>query len=128
MDDEKYGYCKVFVRAADQERVKAILVRLLGGAFERRNLVLDNLIVSVLPNSYASDPPDLGDDFVVWPTMIELSTEDPGDGRRFVATNAQVISALWDADLPAVAACDFEDELPWSGGIQRIQGPPAAES
>ena len=126
MDDEQFGYCTVFVRAVDQEAVKAILVRLLYGPFERRNLAPGNLIVSMLPNSYASDPPDLGDDFVVWSTMIELSTEDPGDGRRFVATNAQVISALWDADLPAVAACDFEDELPWNGGIRRVQSPPVA--
>ena len=36
----------------------------------------------------------------------------------------RMLVALWGADIRAVAACDFEDELPWSGGIARLSHPP----
>jgi len=120
VDEEKCEYCKIFVKATDPEPVKALLSALLGGTFQQRDMTVDHFDVAVLPNSYATDPPDLGDDFVVWPTMIELGMDEPVDAARMVATTSRVLVAFWDAGLPAVAACDYEDELPWAGGIQRV--------
>jgi hypothetical protein len=121
MGSEKYQYCKIFVKSSDHELVKTMLVQLFGGTFRRRDLQVGNLELRVLTNSYAPDPATLGPDFVEWPVMIEIAMDDPGDGAQMVAAATQVVTSFWQTDLPAVTACDFEDELPWNGGIQRMQ-------
>jgi hypothetical protein len=60
------------------------------------------------------------DDFVRWPVLIEAEAEDPSSRNPMVEVVARMLEALWKAGNPAVAACDFEDELPWAGGIRRV--------
>ncbi len=120
MGHDRYGYCKIFVKASDPEPVKDLLARLLGGTFHRRDLLIDGLAVSVLKNSDAAGPDEADDDFVRWPLLVELEAEQPTAADRMLGTSAQVLAALWESGRPAVAACDFENELPWQGGIERF--------
>jgi len=124
MRDDPYGYCKIFVNAAHPELVKSMLADLLGGTFHRRDMLIDGLAVSVLRNDDAAEPPRAEDDFVRWPLLIELDAEEPATAGRMRVTTARILTALWASSHPAVAACDFEDELPWRGGIARIGQPP----
>lgn len=39
-----------------------------------------------------------------------------------VDLTARVLTHLWPGGFPTVAACDYEDELPWRGGIARLDG------
>lgn len=118
MDEGKYRYCKIFVKGADQAAVKNMLAALLGHDFERHGMLLAGLDLEVRRNADAADVPT--DDFVRWPVTVELETDD-GDDHLMVDTTAAVLRQLWDAGYAAVAACDFEEELPWSGGIKRIR-------
>ena len=99
----------------------AMLTTLLNGKFTRRSMFLASLVVDVRRNSDAAGTADPGDDFVRWPVWVELEAAAEDSERVMGVTAAKVLQALWDVGCSAVAACDFEDELPWSGGILRIR-------
>jgi hypothetical protein len=120
MDDSTYLFCKIFVEGTDVDTVKSVLCTLLGGQFERHSLYLEGLVVDVRRNTDAVGAAGQGNDFVQWPVLVELDAEAQDGGRAIVETTAKVLRALWDTGHPAIAACDFEDQLPWSGGIQRL--------
>jgi len=122
MDESRCRYCKVFVKRGETDALMTMLATLLGGQFQRHSMFLAGFVVDVRRNADAADAADSGDDFVRWPVLVELEAES-GEGERALAeTAAEMLRALWDAGYPAVAACDFEAELPWSGGIQRLRG------
>lgn len=122
MADSRYRFCKTFVKGADTQTVMALLRGLLGGRVEHDSLMLPGLVIDVLPNPDVTYASGAADDFLRWPVMVEAEPDDPDDERAIVATMRRVLTALWDAGYPAVAACDFEDELPWGGGIRRVGG------
>jgi hypothetical protein len=122
MAADRYDYCKIFVNRADEAITMELLATLFGGQFQRHSMELDDVVVDARTNPDAAG--EAGDDFVRWPVLIELEAAEPGTssgGRSMVETVGRILTALWDGDQPAVAACDFEDELPWSGGIKRLR-------
>ena len=118
----KYRFCKVFVKGGESDALMAMLATLLDGHFQRHSMFLRGFVVDVRRNPDAADAADPGDDFVRWPVLVELEAEEEVGERALAEAAAEILRALWDAGYPAVAACDFEDELPWSGGIQRLHG------
>lgn len=112
-----YDFCKIFVRLDDPDQVMNALSGMFGGAFERRSLTLDFGIIDVLRN------PDFtaeSDDFVQWPVVVELEAQEPADAAVVVTAVSRILTVFWGTGSPAVAACDFEDELPWKGGIEQL--------
>lgn len=62
-------------------------------------------------------------DFTYWQAHVEIygaTAEPPG----CVDLTTTVLRTLWEHGYPAVAACDFEHELPWSGGGTCPEMPP----
>jgi hypothetical protein len=116
MADEKYEFCKIFVRAAEPPAVTGQLAELLGAQPQRRAFILADAIVDVLKNPDA----DLADDFIGWPTIVEVEAEPEASDRSIVALTSRIVESLWDSGWPAVAACDYEAELPWKGGLERL--------
>ena len=116
--DGRYDYCKVFVKHDEPSTVLVRLAARLGAETERRSLRLPGLVMDIRPNPDVDDA--AGDDFVRWPLIIEAEAEDPDSAGAMVPAISQVLNDLWEAAIPAVAACDFEDDLPWAGGIRRI--------
>lgn len=116
MDDSEF--CKIFVKA-DTSAVMTMLTNLLGAPFHRRSMSLPGLVLDVLPNP---DTDPTSGDFLRWPTQVELETTDSAAHQTLVETTRRIITTAWNTDTPAVAACDFEDQLPWNGGIARVQG------
>lgn len=116
-------YCEIFVRTdGTAATVLATLAELLGGHVRLRSLYLSGLVIDVRRNPRATGGGgEAADDFVRWPVTVELDGADT-DRATVVDTAARILTALWDAGQPAVAACDFEDELPWAGGIGRLRG------
>jgi hypothetical protein len=116
MADDVYRFCKIFLRSADPSEIKGMLASLLGGEFQRRSMYLTDVTVDVLKN------PDAGaeDDFVRWPTFVEVEAGDEAVNESVAGIISKIVEAMWEAGIPAVAACSFEDELPWRGGIGRL--------
>jgi hypothetical protein len=128
MTDTTYTYCKIFLKNIDQDAAKDRITRLFGREFQRHSMLLDGLTLEVRPNPDSDPNTAVGDDFLYWPTLIELDTEsatEPGmsevnAAQQMVDTASALIRTFWEDGFPAVAAADFEDKLPWNGGIQRI--------
>jgi hypothetical protein len=115
------GYCEIFVRAdGTAATVLAMLAEALSGEVQRRSLRVPGLVIDVRPNPDSRPTGDPGDDFVRWPVTVEVSAEG-ADRSTLVDTVARILTALWGSGQPAVAACDFEAELPWAGGIGRLR-------
>jgi hypothetical protein len=115
MTEETYRYCKVFVQRANPHTVTDLLTDFLGAQSQHRLWKLVDAVVDVSKN------PDTGaaDDFIGWPTIVEIEAEAGASSAAVVAITSRVVTAMWGAGLPAVAACDYEDELPWRGGLGR---------
>lgn len=120
MGETDYRFCKIFAETDEEPAVMGMLVDLLGGQFQRRDLYLQGLVVSVLPNPDAAET-DPGADFVRWPLLVELDAEGAEGEGTIVNVTSRIVTALWGAGTRAVAACDFEAELPWRGGIGRLR-------
>ncbi|GAA2637117.1 hypothetical protein [Streptomyces axinellae] len=117
MEDKDFDdYCKIFIKKDSTIAVMDMVSALTGGSFERRTMDLPHMVIDVLSN------PDKGlqEDFVAWPVIIEV--EKPGATRwdDYLEGVRAMLIYFWESETPAVAACDFEDELPWNGGISRI--------
>lgn len=116
--DGRYSYCKIFVKYDESSAMLARLAATFGVEPERRSLPLPGLVLDVRPNP--DRDPAADDDFVRWPITVEAEADDPDSPAVMVPTVRQILADLWGTDIPAIASCDFEDELPWQGGIQRI--------
>jgi hypothetical protein len=118
MSSGRYALCVMYVRDTSAEHAQTLLAQLLGAEVKRRTFYLPALSMDVRTN------PDVdtqaGDDFVRWPVLIEAEAENPSSPNPMVEVMSRILEALWDSGHPAVAACDFEDELPWAGGIKRL--------
>jgi hypothetical protein len=117
---DRYEYCKVFVARMSNDHAKAVITALLDEPFARNSIELPELAVDVRTNPDSLPPPDIGDDFVRWPLLVELERTAGTGGAAMVDTTSRILEALWAAGGSAVAACDFEDELPHAGGIRRM--------
>ncbi len=125
MEDQS-EFCRFFVEATDIAPVVDVLAAALGVPFAKNSATASGLDIDVWDNEYANGTPRFGEDFLEWPLTIEVSSEEspvPHDTTFDVVK--RILVALWDADIRAVAACDFEDELPWRGGIGRLSQKPS---
>jgi hypothetical protein len=114
MSPTRYEFCKMFVRADAPADVFGVLTEILDGTVVRRSVELPGATVEVLRNPDAS----IGDaaDFLFWPVLVEIESDG---SPAVVDLAARILSHLWDLGYPTVAACDYEEELPWRGGIAR---------
>ncbi|MEU5400164.1 hypothetical protein ABZ348_12840 [Streptomyces sp. NPDC005963] len=91
-----------------------------GGSFTRRWMTVEGIDIEVRRGPAARGRVDSCRDFVWWPVQIELEPSRPEGEARMVDSTRCVLAALWAAEAQAVAACDYEDELPWQGGSQLL--------
>jgi hypothetical protein len=118
----RYEYATAHVDAPDPDVVLAVLVAALGGRAEGDTLDVDGVVLDVRRNPDRAFPvgPAPGSEFLAWPVVVEAEGADPDDGTALVDALSRLLTALWEAGHRTVVAADFEDELPWSGGIARI--------
>jgi len=118
MTEGRYGSCSIYVKAPDALTVTRVLEATLQTTAENDVIQLPGVEMDARPN------PDYDatvvDDFVYWAVLVEADADSPDERDPMSPVMSNVVTALWQAGYPTVAACDFEDELPWSGGIQRI--------
>lgn len=116
MKPGRYDFCKMFVRSDSTATVLAEVMSVLDGRVERRSVTLPGAVVDVLSN-----PDSAGveaTDFLFWPVLVEVESDG---SSAVVGLTARILTHLWDRGLATVAACDYEDELPWRGGIDRAR-------
>ncbi|MFE9571043.1 hypothetical protein ACFYMW_21390 [Streptomyces sp. NPDC006692] len=116
MTDETHQFCKIFLCSPEPSAIMQALSELLGGVFLRRSMFLADATVDVLRNSDAGT----SEDFVGWPTIVEIEATREATNVSIRNIAAEVLTAMWSCDVPAIASCSFEDELPWHGGMDRL--------
>ncbi|OXM43675.1 hypothetical protein [Amycolatopsis alba] len=112
MADEGYEYCKIFFRAGTRAVVD-LLTAPLGVHADRGLFALSDMDVEVLQN------PDRGlaEGFIGWPVFVEVVPGKDTENASVVGIVSRILTAAQSSGIPAVAACDYEDELPWLGKV-----------
>lgn len=120
------SYCKMFVDA-QAKTVTPVVEAVLGQEFDDLDsLTVSGVDIEVNRNKDAFGPAATlwreggGSSFILWPALVELDNGDGDVTPEMVDVTARILTALWEDGQPAVAACDYEDRLPWSGGIARL--------
>lgn len=118
MNDElRAPDCKIFaeVDIADRE----LLGLVAGVVFAPERPLASRWEVEVLKNEdYDSKRlARFPDGFIYFRYTIDLYVSD-ADAREQAAVVADLLRALWAWGFPAVAACAYEDRLPYGGGYK----------
>ncbi|MFI7638087.1 hypothetical protein [Nonomuraea sp. NPDC049400] len=61
-----------------------------------------------------------GTDFPTWPIKMEIGRGN-ATSHQVIETVSKILTHAWQAGHDAVAACDYEDELPDHGGYPRYR-------
>lgn len=106
-------YCKLYVTgAADAAALKAVITAATGQPFERRTSTVNGLVVDVFDSGQRDAQAAASDDFVRWPTYLEIEpVDDTMAEDAFIAALAGLMNQLNTRGLRTVASCDFEDAL-----------------
>jgi hypothetical protein len=122
-----YSDASVYVDAVAAPRVVGRLRDLLGLVEDDgAELVVGPLRLEGAYNDYATGRRAHPFDFLQWPTVLECEAPSGAPAEEVVQAVAAVLEALWRGGFKAVAACDFEHELPARGGIDRYPYPASA--
>ena len=113
-----YRYCKLFVRDSDRQRVLDLVASTLSATVNRYTAAVGGLLLDVRRNGDSDSART--DDFLFWPIVVEVNAESTLDDKGVVDAISKLLRTAWGANMPTVAACPFESELPWSGGIDRV--------
>lgn len=121
-----YTDVSIYVDAVSSSRVIAWLRDCLGLEGGGQCLMMGPVQVSGVYNDYATGRTAHPFDFLEWPTVLECEAL-AGSPADVVAAVADVLEALWRGGFKALAACDFEGELPACGGRTRYPMPAGPE-
>ncbi|MER6327698.1 hypothetical protein [Streptomyces coelicoflavus] len=122
--DSAYSDASIYVDAEAAPRVVDRLRDALGLVEDDgAELVVGPVRVEGEPNDYVTGWRAHPFDFLEWPTVLECEAVAGAPAEEVVQAVTAVLEALWRGGFKAVAACDFEDELPARGGIARYPLP-----
>jgi hypothetical protein len=116
-------YCKVHLDCGlEPAELLSWLQNLLGASLELRTLTAVDVKVDVGTNDeYDSALAQRGiDQFLHYRYLLDVVPGGPSR-ERYVACVAALLEAAWNANMRAIASCDFESELPRSGGIAALR-------
>ncbi|MFF9378825.1 hypothetical protein ACF1BB_30425 [Streptomyces griseoluteus] len=121
--DSAYSDASIYVDAEAAPRIMGRLRDSLGLVEDDSpELTVGPVRVTGEHNDYATGRRAHPSDFLQWPTVLECEAP-AGTPDEVVQAVTAVLEALWRGGFKAVAACDFEDELPARGGINRYPRP-----
>jgi hypothetical protein len=114
-------YCKIFVETRhDRPWLLETIASILGGEHDRWTVHSEFCDVTAVVNDDADSTrfSKSEDGFLFSSYYLDIDAPR-GSRAQYVGTIGTLLLGLWDAGCAAVAACDFEEELPESGGIGR---------
>jgi hypothetical protein len=117
-------YAKIYV-GGERERVESLLALALNAdvAGQGHTLEFGPVAVDVRRNE-DYDPRRFAatyDAFIFAPTYLDVTAEPAVTREAMVEATRRILEALWTSKLIAVAAADFEDELPHRGGVEVLK-------
>src|SRR5665213_1953113 len=61
---------------------------------------------------------DFPDGFLYFPYTVEFYPLSKTRREERISLAAKILNCFWDRSLPAIAVCDYEDQLPKEGGYK----------
>lgn len=114
----------IYVGKTDEATTMQILSDFFSSEFRGQTMYANPYSMDVMENDEYKRNKDKQDDFVYWPIYIDIVNDVPVTLQDTIAFTSNVLKLLWSKNLPAIAECDFEENLPWSGGIKSPAMPP----
>ena len=114
-------YCKIFIdtdKDKDKDSVMDFIMFILSGEKQRRLIISENMEVYIDDNDDFSkikrneDP----DGFLFSRYYLDIKPNMNVKQDVYIACIAMLLERLWSNEYKAIAACDFEEELPRKGG------------
>ncbi|HET8625927.1 MAG TPA: hypothetical protein VFL91_00805 [Thermomicrobiales bacterium] len=121
--------CKVYIAAdAPRAELAAALARALAGAVDgpfRDTVRTPDALLDVVANDEFDERQqrDFPDGFLHFRYAIEVYPRADAPHEAVRQLVARLLEYLWGRGIPAVAACDYEDELPFGGGYKSLAVP-----
>lgn len=119
-------FCRIFVNSTiSQEEMKDGIVLALGAVTRRSSIVTEYAEFDLTKNESADSElsRSFPDGFVYFNFTIEVELTPSSDLKNYFNQIGTLLLFFWDNNHPAVAACDFESDLPFSGGFKNISLP-----
>ncbi|GAA4978942.1 hypothetical protein HD597_000600 [Nonomuraea thailandensis] len=113
----RYDYCGLYLRGAGQEAAIELTAHATGATRNGCLLRIDTIEIEIRRNdTFTHD----GTDFPTWPIKMEIERGN-APSHQVIETVSKILTCAWQAGHDAVAACDYEDELPDHGGYPRYR-------
>lgn len=120
MDDTTDLDCRIYVDASiNKLELLRIIAELVSAPYDRYSVATSFGIIDVLANDDYDENRRLAfpDGFLHFRYLVETYPRPDGRVESCRAVRS-VLQYLWSRDMPAVATCDDEDELPERGGYK----------
>ena len=120
MTSEENLYCKIFVDSNMNEidQIKMI-ASITAGEISKWTVVTDGCEIDVIKNDDYNKlkSKDASDGFLYYRYYLDIEPFESVEKEKYIFEIGLLIQGLWNNKCKAVAACDFEDQLPMKGGI-----------
>jgi hypothetical protein len=114
-------YCKIYVDAnIPRDELIRIVARLLGGTIDRTTVSTSYSELDIMKNEDFDETlrKTFPDGFLHFRYYVDIESL-PGQQRAAqIALVANLLEHLWSLGFQAVAACDYEEQLPRRGGYK----------
>ena len=114
-------FCRLFLDTnASIEDVNELLRTYLNARIDKGSVISTFGSYDLMKNeSYDTHAKsEFPDGFTFFPYTIEIEPEGEKDSKLYIEEIGNLLTKLWKNAIPAVAACDFENELPENGGYK----------
>jgi len=108
-------YCKIYVDTdMSKNQFLDFIAKTINGYIELRTVFHPFFEIDVVNNQDASPLQAISyvDVFLYYPYYLDIEPLDNIKREAYIASIAMLLMTLWDIGSKAVAACDFENELP----------------
>ena len=108
--------CAIYVEAPGRDALLALALELTGGRLEGATIEAADVELHIDDNDEAdrSRAGETPDGFLWFSNRVEVFTDEP----PATGPVTRLLERFWSCGWPAVAACDYEDELPRRGGYK----------
>lgn len=114
-------YAGIYVqsRLAKSELLRLISEK-LGGQIDRDSITTFQMDIYLDENEQYDQEKikQFPSGFLYFRYILDIDKSDAGEDRIYLEQLSQVLEFLWSIDTPAVAACDFEEQLIKNGGYK----------
>jgi hypothetical protein len=116
-------YCKLFVDCTIEEnQLLALIASITSGAIKNKTGTVSSadfeLYLDVNDDFDETRRLQGEDQFLFYRYYLDIEPTENVPRERYVASVGVLLDGLWQSGCKAVAACDFESELPRSGGYE----------